>query len=310
MSGLSVSPVPTDTKTIVTALEQRDTLYEGDRYSGLVCPARVDVASEDVPRLADEMNAIWQWNRAWHDLYATDPAVRAMSDYGVSEKALRVQRRLSVLRREPEVARIDSVALHPHQAVAEVQWRGGGEGFSAGVQDACLDAIPCREGEEPLGGVLADSWARLYRRHGAFVVTSTRETWQRSEQFLIEALRSAGIDMRFVPRNTVAKHLRVRSGHVEAISGDTWRRVDYLSLDRLSEALPDELFTSVIDCYERGTLHLEPPPSYLYSQKIGYALPWHPEYRHAFTDAVRATLIPTVHLNEGPRSLATLAIDH
>jgi hypothetical protein len=300
---VAVSPPRADVEKIVAALEQRDTVYEGAGYSGLVCPATVDVDADAVPRLVGEMNAIWEWNRVWHDLYSAHPSVRQLSDHGVPEKALRVQRR--VLDREPEVARVDSVTLSPHQAVAEVQWKGGGEGFAAGVQDAYLDVIPCRQGQEPLGGVLAGSWASLYGT-GRFVVTSTRGTWRRSEQFLMDALAPAGVDLTFIPRQVIARQIRVHDGHVQAQWHGTWRRVDYLSLDRLSEALPDALFRSVIECYERGTLHIEPPPSYLYSQKVGYALPWHPLYRDSFSDDVRSVLIPTVYLNDGPRSLALL----
>ena len=322
-SGLTVSEPLVGAGQIYAALTARGTIYEGEKYSGLVCPCTASVAGRDVPRLAREISAIWQWNRVWHDLYAEAAAssdridgVLGYTDYGLTPKALAVQRRPSVLRRDPRVGRVDSVALAPHQAVAEVQWKGGGEGFAAGVQGAYLSAIPCGAGTEPLGGILTDTWAEFYRGYASggspFVINSTRHTWERSEQYLIDALAPLGVDLAFIPRQRIGKHLTVRDHRVYADWGGAPRRVDYLSLDRISEALPDELFSQVIDAYEQGQVHIEPPPTYLYSQKIGYALPWHPRYRDAFGDEVRSVLIPSVCLNDGPASLRLLAssIEH
>ncbi len=321
--GLTISGPLTGAEQITAALTAHGTVYEGETYSGLVCPCTVAVAGCDAHRLVREIRAMWEWNRIWHDLYAEAATslgrmngVLGYTDYGLTPKALAVQRRPSVLSRDPWVGRIDSVALAPHQAVAEVQWKGGGEGFAAGVQAAYLAAIPCDPGTAPLGGVLTESWARFYHSHlpggRPFVINSTRRTWERSEQYLIDALASLGVDLAFIPRQSIGNHLTVRSRNVYADWDGTSRRVDYLSLDRMSEALPNELFLQVIDAYEQGLVHVEPPPTYLYSQKIGYALPWHPCYRDAFPDEVRSVLIPTVCLNDGPSSLALLApsIEH
>jgi hypothetical protein len=322
-SGLTVSDPLVGAEQIDAALTARDTVYEGEKYSGLVCPCTVSVPGSDVPRLAREIRAIWEWNRIWHDLYADAATgfdridgVLGYTDYGLTRKALAVQRRPSVLKRDPRIGRVDSVNLAPHQAVAEVQWKGGGEGFAAGVQAAYLSAIPCGAGTDPLGGVLTESWAEFYRGYTSsgrpFVVNSTRHTWERSEQYLISALAELGVDLAFIPRQRIGSRLTVRDHKVYAEWGGVARRVDYLSLDRISEALPDELFLQVIDAYELRRVHIEPPPTYLYSQKIGYALPWHPRYRDAFCDEVRSVLIPSVCLNDGPASLRLLApsIEH
>jgi hypothetical protein len=321
--GLTISEPLIEAGQIDAALTAQGTVYEGETYSGLVCPCTVSVAGSDVPRLGREIRAIWEWNRTWHDLYAEAAkgfdrigGVLGYTDYGLTRKALTGQRRSSVLKRDPRVGRIDSVALSPHQAVAEVQWKGGGEGFAAGVQAAYLSAIPCGAGAAPLGGVLTESWAEFYRGYALggrpFVINSTRHTWERSEQYLINALGLLGVDLAFIPRQRIGGYLTVRNHNVYAEWGGLPRRVDYLSLDRMSEALPDELFSQVIDAYEHGRVHIEPPPTYLYSQKIGYALPWHPRYRDAFSDEVRSVLIPSVCLNEGPTSLRLLAssIEH
>jgi hypothetical protein len=303
---------------IARALEAQGTVYRGERYTGLVSPSSVVLPERAATELPAQMAAIWQWNRTWHDLYSEQVAggeedhwlVRS-TEWGTSPKALAVQRRPDVLARDPHVGRVDSVTLDPVQRVAEVQWKGGGEGFAAGIQSAYLRLRDPGRDEHALGGRLLDTWAAFFRAHArgdhAFVVNSSRATWAPSERFLIDGLRERGVEMTFVPRNEIGSVIRVEGGAVLAPFGSRLERVDVIYLDRLSEALPVDLFDGLVGAYLDGAVHVDPPPTYLYSQKFGFVLPFHRDYRDRFSDAVRELLIPSAPIGDEPPDLEPIA---
>ena len=133
-----------------------------------------------------------------------------------------------------------------------------------------------------------------------------------SEQWLAKKLAPRGITMVSLPPSRVAESLIVDNDRVLVNTGKGFRKLDYLYLDRLTEVIPPELLQKIIGVSRDGRLRIDPPPSYLFNEKVPLALPFTDEYRRGFSGRIREILIPSALMHDGKPDLSAVAssLDH
>lgn len=289
---------------IIETFNERGISYDAPQYSGLVMPASVVLTNDVAQQIRDDISEIWTWIHQWISVYRDllhgadkSNSVLVATEWGLSADALEFQRLSTELGEEPSVGRIDSVTLETRQKIAEVQWKGGGEGFIAAIDHTYRHLFPLREGQWPLGE-LAHNWRHVFRRKAGrdviHVLNTGRSIWRKGEQFLADELEPFGIKLLFLSPDGIPSALRIQDEKVcVEIDGELYP-VDFIYLDRLSEAVSPETLTKLCRLALDGKVKIEPPPSYIFNQKIGLALPFMPDYRNLFSDQIREILIPSV----------------
>jgi hypothetical protein len=306
-------PVPR-TKELLATLTSSGATYGSGDYTGLVSPTTIVIDRPARDGIGAASRAVWRWmeacQRIYGELLATEPrhpVVRAF-EWGLPAGAAQLQRDPAVRALRPSAGRIDAVTVHPVVQVAEVQWKGGGEGFLAGVERAQRQVGPSVPGAVPFAPSL-DGWVRYFRsRKVEFVTSVGRDAWQNSNRLLEEALAAAGIGMRLIAPGLLERELRLGPAGVEVRHGRLWRRLDYLWGDRLHDSLSPDTVTRLHHHSLDGRLIVDPPLSYLYTQKVALALPFMAEFADRFTDDVRTVLIPSALVLPGqPPELEAVA---
>lgn len=297
---------PNSGKRIIDELNGQDLSYDRSQYSGLITPASVVLEAGTSQRLHNDIPVVWDWFRQWRAIYrellegddGTNEILQA-SEWGLDPTALEFQRESTRREEDPLLGRIDSVSLGVRQQIAEVQWKGGGEGFIAAIDATYRRLFPLEGGTESLGN-LADNWGRVLRSANSqsegpvHILNTGRNLWKEGEGFLAQELASQGVQWSFLPPEEVASHLRLQDGRVYLQIEGGLHPLDFIYLDRLSEVIPQEMMAELCRIALDGNIRIDPPSSYLFNQKIGLALPFMTEYKERFSDRIREILIPSV----------------
>lgn len=293
--------------SIVEAFD-RDRIWFGDGpFSGLVTPASVVLSPSVADDVRRSLAAVWEWHRAWQALYsdmlsveASHPLVR-LCEWGLTVEQVAVQRRTARDGALPRMARLDTVTACPRVQVAEAQWKGGGEGFLAGVDATYRNLFPPQGDEGPPGGLTA-MWASYYAEVGGgrHVVSVVRPEWVEADRAFASSLAEVGIDVVVATPAEVDANLAVSEGTVTYDLGDAVVEVGALRCDRLADTVTGDRLNGLLACVDDGRLVLDPPPSYLCAEKFGMALPFTDQFRSYFSDAVRECLIPTALVDGTP----------
>ena len=303
-----------DAKFLLDQFNENNVTFEQKTYSGLISPCSALINSEAAEKINSDATLIWEWaetaQRIYANLIANDPQnplVKAL-EKNLTNVAL-YQQRQSALRGDlPKFGRIDSIALEPNQKIAEIQWKGGGAAFMAQIQRIYNERYQ-QEGEVQFGD-LVKGLSKLYTENQTkkepTVLIVTSSFWKKTEDLLATQLKIDGINLIATPIKGIAKKLKVENGMVYIEHDLKKYKLDYIYLDRLSERLPNELLEKVIFAYESKNVILDPPPSYLYNQKITLALPFQEEYRNYFSEGIRSILIPTALMSNNNPDLSSI----
>ncbi|MEK7590847.1 MAG: hypothetical protein AAB489_01415 [Patescibacteria group bacterium] len=307
---------------ILEALNEEGIRYDQPMYSALISPSSAIISKQCAAKIEHDIRTIWEWSRQSAALYAElierrdehSELVQAC-EWGLTPDAVALQRESSRLGEEPGIGRIDAVKVEGDQQIAEIQWKGGGEGFIAAIDEQYRHLFPQREDQSHFGH-LAERWADAFRstesEDEVCVLNTGRSVWMDSEQWLAKKLAPRGITMVSLPPSRVAESLIVDNDRVLVNTGKGFRKLDYLYLDRLTEVIPPELLQKIIGVSRDGRLRIDPPPSYLFNEKVPLALPFTDEYRRGFSGRIREILIPSALMHDGKPDLSAVAssLDH
>jgi hypothetical protein len=276
--------------------------YDGAPFMGLLSPSSTLIPESTVTRLRDHLRGVDAWYRGVLKVYqellsdteANHPLLQAL-EWGLDEHARRLQRESALRGDHPVVGRLDCVDLGSDNFIAEVQWKGAGEGWLAAIDRSYRELLPLQSGHEKLGD-LVDAWAQHFSNDGCSVNTG-RVGWMDAEVFLVRELAAKGVTLTSLPPGDVQKALAF-DGAQPVISDDGQRTaMRHLYLDRLTEVLDPTVLDRLVAAYADGHLVIDPPPSYLFNQKLPMSLPFSGPFKGYFDDSVRRALIPTVWLS-------------
>jgi hypothetical protein len=296
-------------RALLDALNATSTWFGAGPYSGLVTPSSAVLSGAERADVVRGLAAAWEWLSGWQSLYrqlwTTEPGhplVKAC-EWSLTPVQRAAQRGAALRAELPQVARLDAVTVEPNLQIAEVQWKGGGESFLAGVDAAFRAHFPLADGETPLGDLTAE-WAAYYahltgRADGA-ALSVARDEWMASDRAFARAFAARGLRVRVATPAELAAGLSVRNGRVRYADRDGDDRVGLLRCERLPDAVASGLLAELTACRDAGTVVLDPPLTYLCSQKVGMALPFTAPFAAYFSDRVRRVLIPTVLIQDPP----------
>lgn len=289
------------TSIILEKFAESNLKFDQDSYSCLVTPSFASISSDAVAQLNADIKYVWEWLKSTLHIYNDEldnnpdsPLVQAL-EWGLNDYSIALQRSSARNMELPKLGRLDSVILEPRQQIAEVQWKGGGEGFISEILNS-LNKIFIDSKTEQFGN-LSKGLENVFREtktEEIVVLNTGRSLWMQTELNLSKELGERGVKFFSLPPNEVADHIQVQNGKVYLTMEGVTEKLDYIYLDRLSEALPEELLVKVIDSYREGNLFLDPPPSYIFNQKISLALPFMKQYKKYYSDEIRRIFIPSV----------------
>lgn len=291
---------PEDNGRLVERFAANCLRYEGHPFMGLVSPTSTLIPETAAERLREHVAAVDAWARGVAAVYAglldagddAHPMLR-MLEWGLDRDAVRLQRASAIRGDRPVAARMDCVDLGSDNFIAEVQWKGAGEGWTASIDRSYREVFPMDEGHQGLGD-LVRAWAEVFRTDGCAVNTG-RLGWMDAEEFLMHELRALGTTLVSRVPADVQALLDLGDGGVPAVAGDGTRQpLRHLFLDRLTEVIDVDVIDRLVEHYVAGELVLDPPPSYVFNEKLPMALPFTDGYREHFDDAVRRALVPSV----------------
>ncbi len=307
---------------ILEALNGEGVRYDMPAYSALISPSSAIISRQSAAKIERDIRTIWEWSRQSVALYAElvehagerHELVRAC-EWGLTPEAVALQRESSRLCEEPGIGRIDAVKVEEDQQIAEIQWKGGGEGFIAAITEQYRELFPQREHQSHFGH-LAEQWSHAFRSSEGddevCTLNTGRAAWMKTEQWLAKKMEPHGVAMVSLPPSLVAENLAIDNGRVLVNTGKGFRKLDYLYLDRLTEVIPPELLREMIGISRNGRLRIDPPPNYLFNEKVPLALPFTDEFRQRFSDRIREILIPSSLMCDGKPDLSAVAasLDH
>jgi hypothetical protein len=289
---------------LLDALNAGSTWFGDGPYGGLLTCSTALLSGAETADVRRGLAAAWQWLAAWQELYCqlytTEPEhpIVAGCEWSLTPAQRLTQRQSALLGELPLAGRLDAVTVEPRLQIAEVQWKGGGEAFLAGIDAACRAQHALAGGEVPLGDLTA-AWAGYYAgvaRDGV-ALSVARAEWMASDRAFARALTDRGVPVRAATPGDLATGLAVRRGRVWYLG----EPVGLLRCERLPDAVPAQLLAEVVACRDTGTIVLDPPPTYLCSEKLGMALPFMEPFTAYFGDEVRRALIPSVLISDPPQ---------
>lgn len=298
---------------LLTAFSRNHLRFDGTPFAGLVSPSSTLISEECRREVTAHVRAVAAWHagvqRIYADLLTTGdeqhPLLRMM-EWGLDEYAVRLQRASALREDRPTLGRLDCVRLGGAHAISEVQWKGAGEGWLASIDRSYREIFPLAAGERPFGD-LVEAWARVFPRDGCSINTG-RAVWADAEVFLNGELRQRGVRVVFSPAREISNAVELDGSTLRVRGIDAPNdALRYLFLDRLTEVLGANVLDPLVEAYVDGTVALDPPPSYLYNQKLPQALPFSSEHRSHFPDSVREAFIPSVLITDAPPALEPIA---
>ncbi|MDD4628771.1 MAG: hypothetical protein PHE68_05260 [Candidatus Peribacteraceae bacterium] len=306
---MEISDYPSGSASaLVRSFNERKILYEDKRYSALLVPASVRIGIQARERIEQDIEAVWEWTRESIGIYADllrgegeDEALLQALEWGLDPDAIALQRESAFLAETPRIGRIDSVVLGARQHIAEIQWKGGGEGFISLIDQTYRDLFPLQDAQRSLGE-LWKNIGGIWKRNPSdsiCVLNTGRVNWGAGEQGLAARCGEHGIDWNFAIPSQVSQSLSIGNNGVFLDSDTGKKRLDALYLDRLTEVMPVAQIRDLMRAARRQQIILDPPPSYLYNQKVSCTLPFVERYRHRFSERVRDALIPSVPMIAG-----------
>jgi hypothetical protein len=303
---LSIRDFDCAPETVFERLKREGVTLAGETdYSGLVTTQYAALARSDAAELRTAAAAAYTWAEATNTLYtsALESPVPLGSktnivdilEHGLSPIAVELQRASAIARKMPGLCRLDITSLGDGPKIAEAQWKGGGEGYIHAL-GATLEAVGRFQGE-PILGSLVDGFrdAVIHSTDATepVLLNTSRAVWKPSEALLQRDLALSGICALHMAPAADWHRLRVDKEGLWIDTGLQERRVDYLYQDRLSEPFDEAQCRLLWRLDQEGLLRIDPPPSYVYNQKVPMTLPFMPAFRSAYPDGVRAALIPS-----------------
>lgn len=295
---------PSAWRRLQSELEALGVVYgTSDAYVSLLSPASVCLSQREVRDLTDDVLAVRALYRTWSDLYVSalagaSPEWLAMcAEHGLTRTQVDIQRTTARARREPMLTRIDYVVLsNAYRQIAEVQWKSAGPGFFIGHERAFASVFPLGRGVSRIGDLMEGyltSLARISPHSPTVVVNEARSEWLRAEAHVVAAARAAGIDYYPVARATLPAALRITDGDVSVVVPRSTYAITVLRGRGFTEVLDDSALLRLANAVDHGRLWIEAPLSFIYRQKWGLALPFHPMFASLFEPRLRDILIPT-----------------
>lgn len=305
---------------VVNELNRRKIGFEREEYSCLLTDNSVIISEDAKEHINSDALQIWDWLKATYKIYndcmdSKSESVQDALEWGLSDLAIRFQRESSKRFDMPRLGRLDSVVLEPCQKIAEIQWKGGGEGFISEIQDV-FNSFSCNSDTYLLNN-LCDGLGSVFSGCDCFsdtvnVLNTGRQIWMKTENGLKEKLKEYNVNLISLPPIEAGERLCIKEDRVCLYIDGRYCRLNYIYLDRLSEVVSEELFIKIVDAYWNGQVVLDPPPSYLFNQKVSLALPFCDEYKDLFHEQLRKILIPSALIAKGKINLSALIpyIDH
>lgn len=280
---------------LASALTASGLIYgSGDTYASLITPSSCVVDPAATTALVDDLALLWQFYRAWNDLYRASLAGEAprwiarLCEYGLSPEEIQAQRTTLTAGLTPRFCRVDYIAIGPQRAVAEVQWKSGGLGLFSGIHDVHAATVPATAG---MPGNLAGSFREMIRQCSGddpVAVNPVRSVWYRGEHYLRRACDGQGMRYIVFDRREGAQRIIERNGRFMVADKGRLLPVNFLYAQELLPVIAPAMIVRLARAAVDGRLWIETPLNYVYRQKWGMALPFMPDYAHLFDDRLRA----------------------
>ena len=286
------------------ALNQSGCIYEGNSYSGLLSPSSVIISRSQAEKIRRDIEEIFQWARTsqiiYEDLYKSRSSLVTSFEFGLNKMDIYFQRLSAQNQYIPTIGRIDAITLK--QNVAEIQWKGGGEGFMTAIDLACKTMHPLSVNETSLADFITN-WMMAFsngtKKNNIYVLNTGRGNWQKGEKLLTDKLKEKGVFLFFSQTSDIEGKIIISNDNVYFRTENGMKKLDFIYLDRLSEVLSPEKLYQIFKCVAEGNVHIDPPLSYLWNQKITMALPFLEEFKDRFSMQIRDILIPTALIING-----------
>jgi len=298
-------------RELLAKFYENDISYDRKKFCGLCSPSSTLIDKGVVDKLQNDLYAIENWVDGVLEIYGelinkkNDELLLQMLEWGLDEYACKLQRESTLLKQKPVSARLDCVCLNESNYVTEVQWKGAGEGNAAAIEDSYQSIFTIPTDQLPFNNLI-NSWAEFLPKDGCSVNTG-KKGWMDTERYLISELKKKNICLVSIPYNEIQNCIRLEKDKLLVKSEDEWIQVKYLYLDRLSEVIDSSMLDKIIKLYNDGKIILDPPPSYIFNQKLPMCLPFMERYKSYFKDSVREVLIPTISISpEGKFDLSPL----
>jgi hypothetical protein len=307
---------PDETATLlVERFAASDLIYgTGETYPSLVTPSATVLSCDEVAALEADLPLLWGLYRTWHTLYRAslsgeEPAwIARLCEQGLTPAEIEAQRVTLAAGLEPQMCRVDYIAIGKRRAIAEVQWKSGGLGLFFGTRDVCTTIDP--EAAAPLGNPterLRELILRCGRGGEPVAVNGVRAVWFRGEHYLRRAYDRCGMRYIVFDRRESARRLIERGGTFFVAEGGALLRVDFLYAQEMLPALAPATIVRLAQTAAAGGVWIETPLSYVYRQKWGMALPFMPAYAHLFDNQLRTLIGPTALLHTNNIDIRVLA---
>lgn len=291
-------------RALVEACLAEDLVYgAAEGFTSLVAPSSTVLHQTEATALAADLPRLWRLYETLNTLYLAAVAGRAApwlqqcGEAGLTPAAITAQRLVAAADLQPHLCRVDYVTIGATRQIAEVQWKSGGLGLFFGLHDHCTQLFPFAPATQTLGDLVQGTlpFLQQFVRDG-IVVCTTQGGWVRGEHFLHRRYGTAGLAYLPLTGADAIRRLFARNGRYFLADGPKLRPVDLIYDHKYVDALPPAALVKLAQATVDRRVWLETPLNYLYRQKWGLALPFHPDYRACFSDEERAMLIPALLL--------------
>lgn len=295
-------------------LNKRKISFDEEEYSCLLTTNSITIDSNIYDKLKKDGIEIWNWLKTTLKIYNSSVLDKTSNlfkyfEWGLTPKAIEYQRKSSEKLDLPYLGRLDSVVLEPCQKIAEVQWKGGGEGFISEIQEVFNlfseddKNISINKLSEGLGNVFRTA---VNSQSTINVLNTGRQIWMKTERGLKEKLKKVDINLHSLPPEAVSSKITINKNDVFLNEDGKLYKLDYIYMDRLQEYLSNCQFEQIVKLYWEEKIVLDPPPSYIFNQKISLALPFSDEFKELYNDSIREILIPTALVTKDKLDLKNL----
>lgn len=292
-------------RALVDGCLAADLVYgAAEGFTSLVAPSSTVLTRAEAAALADDLPRLWQLYATLNTLYLAAvagreaPWLQGCAEAGLAPGAIAAQRLVAAAALQPHLCRVDYVTIGATRQIAEVQWKSGGLGLFFGLHDHCTQLFPFAPATRTLGDLVQGAlpFLQQFVRDGV-VVCTTQGGWVRGEHFLRRRYGAAGLPYLPLTGADALRRLFERNGRYFVADGPKLRAVDLIYDHKYVDALPPAALVKLAQATIERRVWLETPLNYLYRQKWGLALPFHPDYCACFTDEERAMLIPALLLH-------------